>query len=130
MLIHRTALLLRLSALLFFLAALILLIRPGSVLAFLGLDLFATNEQLRWIFRILGAFALIPALFGPLIAAFAGERGLRQAASGMAFLSALIATLAIFIPVAWGIAKIGGVCLGYFSALAYFHALQGRRRNH
>ena len=77
-----------------------------------------------------GAFFLAPALLAPLVAAFAGERGLRQAASGMAFISLVTATLTIFLPATLNTGKISVIAIGYLFSLWYFYALRGRRRNH
>lgn len=79
---------------------------------------------------MMGAIFLVPALLAPVVAAFAGERGLRQAASGMAFISLAIATLTIFAPGKWGSGKLIAIALGYLFTLGYFYALRGRRRNH
>lgn len=130
MLTHRVALILRVGASIFFFAALALLFRPEFLAQYIGFTPRVVTPELRWVLRLMGATFLIPALLGPLVAAFAGERGLRQAASGMAFICLAIATLILFAPVKWGTALISTSALGYLFGLAYFFALRGRRRNH
>lgn len=87
-----------------------------------------TNE-LAWTFRLMGATFLIPALLAPLVAAFAGERGLRQAAAGMAFISLGLGSLILLTPGRWTWGKITTCLVSYLFALLYFHALRGRGRN-
>jgi hypothetical protein len=130
MLTRRVALALRAGAILFFLASLALLFKPELLTHYMGFTLAVITPELRWVLRLMGAVFLIPALLGPLVAAFAGERGLRQAASGMAFISLAIATLILFAPVKWGPGMLSISALGYLFALGYFFALRGRRRNH
>lgn len=130
MLTRRVALILRVGAGLFFLASLALLIRPDQLALYFGFSQTALTPELRWVLRLVGAIFLIPALLAPLVAAFAGERGLRQAASGMAFISLGIGILILFAPVKWGIGMLSTSALGILFALGYFFALRGRRRNH
>lgn len=130
MLIRRVALILRLGATLFFFAAIALLAKPEMMAKYIGFDSAAVTSEMRWTLRMMGAIFLVPALLAPLVAAFAGERGLRQAASGMAFISLAIATLTIFAPTEWGSGKFIAIAIGYFFTLGYFYALRGRRRNH
>lgn len=130
MLTHRVALILRIGASLFFFAALLLLFRPELVARYIGFNSSIVASEFRWTLRMVGVVFLIPALLAPLVAAFAGERGLRQAASGMAFISLAIATLTIFVPVKWSNGKLLAIVIGYLFSLAYFYALRGRRRGH
>lgn len=130
MLIRRVALILRVGGGVFFLAALALIIRPDLLALHFGFPAPAITSQFLWLLRLMGAIFLIPALLGPLVAAFAGERGLRQSASGMAFICLGIATLILFAPVKWGVGMVTASALGYLFSLGYFVALRGRRRNH
>ena len=129
MLVRRAALTLRLGATLFFFAAIALFIKPGAVATFFGFASKTLTPELLWSLRIMGATFLIPALLGPVVAAFAGERGLRQAAAGMAFICLGIATTMLFTPGSWAWGKIcfAGIC--YLFALMYFYSLRGRGRN-
>lgn len=129
MLVQRTALILRLAATLFFFAAIALIIRPATVAEFFGYSPATLTNELTWTLRLMGGTFLIPALLSPLVAAFAGERGLRQAAAGMAFISIGLGSLIIFIPGRWSLGKFSLAALGYFFALLYFFALRGRGRN-
>ncbi len=129
MLVRRAALILRLAATLFFFAAIALIIRPASVAEIFGYAKSAINNELTWTLRLMGATFLIPALLAPLVAAFAGERGLRQAAAGMAFIALGIGTVLLFTPGHWSLGKLSSVALSYLFALLYFYALRGRGRN-
>ncbi len=129
MLLRRAALILRLAATLFFFAAIALIIRPAALAAIFGLAPTTISNELVWTLRLMGATFLIPALLAPLVAAFVGERGLRQAAAGMAFIAVGIGTLLLFIPGRWSVGKFSLVALSYIFALLYFYALRGRGRN-
>lgn len=130
MLTRRVALTLRVGASLYFFAAMALLIKPDLLAQYIGLAPGVITPELRWVLRMMGALFLVPALLAPLVAAFAGERGLRQAASGMAFISLAIGTIILFAPVKWGTGMLSASALAYLFALAYFYALRGRRRGH
>lgn len=129
MLVARTALALRLGATVFFFAALALIIKPATAATFFGFPTTSFSPELLWTVRIMGATFLMPALLGPLVAAFAGERGLRQAAAGLAFISLGISTTLLFTPGRWATGKLAVVALGYLFSLMYFFALKGRGRN-
>lgn len=129
MLTRRAALALRLGGSLFFFAAIALLVKPGNVADIFGFKSSAITSELAWTLRVMGATFLIPALLAPVVAAFSGERGLRQAASGMAFISIGIGTVVLFTPGRWDFGKLISVALAYFFALFYFYALRGRVRN-
>lgn len=129
MLVRRAALTLRLGATVFFFAAVALIIKPSNVATFFGYRAQALTPELLWTLRVMGSSFLIPALLGPLVAAFAGERGLRQAAAGLAFISLGISTTIFFTPGAWAWGKITCAGVGYIFALLYFYALRGRGRN-
>ena len=129
MLIRRVALILRIGASLFFFASLILLFKPELVAGYIGFDSAVVTPELRWILQMMGAVFLVPALLAPVVAAFAGERGLRQAASGMTFIWLAIATLMVFAPVKWGNGKFSVIAIGYLFSFGYIYALRGRRRN-
>lgn len=129
MLIRRAALTLRLGATVFFFAAIALIIKPANVATFFGFPTKSFSPELLWTLRVMGATFLIPALLGPLVAAFAGERGLRQAAAGLAFISLGITTTLLFTPGRWATGKLAVVVLGYLFSLLYFFALRGRGRN-
>ncbi|MBI3428827.1 MAG: hypothetical protein HY050_01965 [Actinobacteria bacterium] len=129
MLLRRAALVLRIAATLFFFAGIALIIRPSSVAESFGYPTSSITNELMWALRLMGATFLIPALLAPLVAAFAGERGLRQAASGMAFISLGIGTILLFTPGRWSLGKFAAVVLSYLFALLYFYALRGRGRN-
>ena len=129
MLVRRAALTLRLGATVFFFAAIALIIKPGDVATFFGYRSGSLTPELLWTLRLMGATFLIPALLGPLVAAFAGERGLRQAAAGLALISLGISTVMFFTPGKWAWGKISFAILGYVFALLYFFALRGRGRN-
>lgn len=129
MLIRRAAFTLRLAAAFFFVAAIVLIVKPGNVAEFFGYKSAALTSELLWSLRIMGTTFLIPALLAPLVAAFAGERGLRQAAAGMAFISLGIGTVMLFIPGRWSWGKSLASLFSYLFALLYFYALRGRGRN-
>ena len=129
MLVRRAALTLRLAATFFFFAAVALIIKPGTAATFFGFAPKTLTPELLWTLRVMGATFLIPALLGPLVAAFAGERGLRQAAAGMAFISIGISTTMLLTPGAWVWGRLAVSSLGYFFALLYFYSLRGRGRN-
>jgi len=128
-LVRRAALILRLAATLFFFAAIALIIRPVSVAELFGYAPASLTNELTWTLRLMGATLLIPALLAPLVAAFAGERGLRQAAAGMAFIAIGLGSLILFTPGRWSWGKLSCVALSYLFALLYFYALRGRGRN-
>jgi hypothetical protein len=129
MLVHRTALALRLGAGIFFFAALAFIIKPDNVATFFGYRSQSLSPELLWTLRIMGTSFFIPALLGPIVAAFAGERGLRQSAAGLAFISIGIATTILLAPGRWAWGKITFAGVGYLFALLYFYALRGRGRN-
>lgn len=129
MLVRRAALILRLAATLFFFAAVALIIRPVSVAELFGYAPASLTNELTWTLRLMGATFLIPALLAPLVAAFAGERGLRQAAAGMAFIALGLGSLILFTPGRWSWGKLSCAALSYLFALFYFYALRGRGRN-
>ncbi|MDP1721258.1 MAG: hypothetical protein Q8L08_09745 [Candidatus Nanopelagicaceae bacterium] len=129
MLVRRAALVLRIAATFSFFAAAALIIRPASVAEIFGYPLTALTNELLWTLRLMGATFLIPALLAPLVAAFAGERGLRQAAAGMAFISIGLGSLILLTPGRWSLGKLSLALISYFFALLYFYALRGRGRN-
>ena len=129
MLVRRSALTLRLGATFFFFTAVALILKPGAAATFFGFAPKTLTPELLWTLRVMGATFLIPALLGPVVAAFAGERGLRQAAAGMAFISLAISTLMLFTPGAWVWGRLTLSSLGYLFALLYFYSLRGRGRN-
>ncbi len=129
MLIRRAAMVLRVEAILLFLLAILLIANPVSVALYLQFPKSHTTAELLWLFRVVGATFLIPALLAPLVAAFAGERGLRQAASGMAFISLVVGTVCLLAPGGLKMVTVGTSVGWYFFALLYFFALRGRGRN-
>jgi hypothetical protein len=129
MLVRRVALTLRLGATVIFFAAIALIIKPGAVATFFGYGSRTLTPELLWTLRIMGVSFFIPALLGPLLAAFAGERGLRQAAAGLAFISLGISTTIFFSPGRWAWGKLTFAGFGYLFSLLYFYALRGRGRN-
>jgi hypothetical protein len=129
MLIRRAALTLRLGATIFFFAAVVLIIKPGNVATFFGYSSRSLSPELLWTLRVMGTTLFLPALLGPLVAAFAGERGLRQAAAGLAFISLGISTTILLTPGRWAWGKLTFAGIGYLFALLYFYALRGRGRN-
>ncbi len=129
MLVRRAALTLRLGATVLFFAAIALIIKPANVATLFGFPSQSFSPELLWTLRVMGATFLIPALLGPLVAAFAGERGLRQAAAGLAFITLGISTTLLLTPGRWAMGKMALVALGYIFSLMYFFALKGRGRN-
>lgn len=129
MLTRRAALVLRLHASFLFFLAIALVVRPNSVLQFMGFkeDLF--TQELLWTLRLMGVFLLFPALLAPLTAAFAGERGLRQAGAGMGVLSVCAAIVSFIAPIGVTAGKILFAIICLLFAALYFYALRGRGRN-
>ena len=126
MLEYRVTLLLRSTALLLGVMALALIIRPGNAISIIGLT---SSRELEWGFRLIGITNLALAAFISLVAAFLGERGLRQAAVIMILTSAATAVLLLFMPGGWNLWKILLMLLQVAVAAGYFFALKGRRRN-
>ncbi len=126
MLEYRVTLLLRSTALLLGVMALALIIRPGNAISIIGLT---SSRELEWGFRLIGITNLALAAFISLVAAFLGERGLRQAAAIMILTSAATAVLLLFMPGGWNLWKILLMLLQVAVAAGYFFALKGRRRN-
>lgn len=126
MLEYRVTLLLRSTALLLGVMALALIIRPGNAISIIGLT---SSRELEWGFRVIGITNLALAAFISLVAAFLGERGLRQAAAIMILTSAATAVLLLFMPGGWNLWKILLMLLQVAVAAGYFFALKGRRRN-
>ena len=126
MLEYRVILLLRTSAALLALSALALLIRPGTVIGLIGLT---SSRELEWGFRLIGLLVASMAALLTLVAAFLGERGLRQAAAIMILTSAATAVLLLFMPGEWNLWKILLILLQIAMTAGYFFALKGRRRN-
>jgi hypothetical protein len=116
------------ASLLFFLAV-ALLVKPLAIGQFIGFKSTILTADFFWALRILGSLLLLPALLGPIVAAFAGERGLRQACSGMAFISLVVGTTMLLAPVGVTTGKIATTSAWYLFALLYFYALRGRGRN-
>ncbi len=129
MLVRRAALALRLGATFFFFIAIALIIKPSNVAIFFGYTNRSLTPELLWTLRVMGTTLFIPALLGPLVAAFAGERGLRQAAAGLAFISLGISTTVLLTPGRWVWGKVTFAGLGILFSLLYFYALRGRGRN-
>jgi len=123
---YRVTLLLRSTALLLGVMALALIIRPGNAISIIGLT---SSRELEWGFRLIGITNLALAAFISLVAAFLGERGLRQAAAIMILTSAATAVLLLFMPGGWNLWKILLMLLQVAVAAGYFFALKGRRRN-
>lgn len=119
-------LLLRSTAVLLAVTALALLIRPKNVISLLDLT---SSRELEWSFRVIGVANFGLAALMSLVAAFLGERGLRQAAAVSMIICAAAGVLLVFLPGGWGLWRI--LFLIFVSALtsAYFFALKGRRRN-
>ena len=126
MLEYRVTFLLRSTALLLGVMALALIIRPGNAISIIGLT---SSRELEWGFRLIGITNLALAAFISLVAAFLGERGLRQAAVIMILTSAATAVLLLFMPGGWNLWKILLMLLQVAVAAGYFFALKGRRRN-
>ena len=129
MLTQRAALILRVHASLLFFLAVALIVRPSSLAEFMGFKALATTPELIWSFRSMGVLLLLPALLGPVVAAFAGERGLRQAAAGMAIISSCVGVVTLLAPIGISAGKILLSILWFLFALLYFYALRGRGRN-
>jgi hypothetical protein len=129
MLIRRTAMVLRVEAITLFFLGIALIANPEIATRFLGISQAHTTSELIWVLRVLGANLLIPSLLAPLVAAFAGERGLRQAASGLAFISIAIGTVCLICPGGLRLSTISTALVWYIFALLYFFALKGRGRN-
>jgi len=123
---YRVILLLRTSAALLALSALALLIRPGSVIGLIGLT---SSRELEWGLRLIGLLVASMAALITLVAAFLGERGLRQAAAILMLTSASFAILLLFSPSGWGFWKVLLIILELGLTAGYFFALKGRRRN-
>ena len=122
----RVILLLRSTAGLLALSALALLIRPGELIALLGLT---SGRELEWSFRLVGIGNLGMAALLTLAAAFLAERGLRQAGAILLLISAATFVLTIFLPGGWGLWHLLLLILEVTLVAAYFFALKGRRRN-
>ena len=103
--------------------------QPLNIAHALGFASSSLSTELSWTLRTLGIALLIPALLAPLVAAFAGERGLRQASSGMGFIMAGLSAWMPFSPGRWSSSKSVVEALFLVLACAYFFALRGRRRN-
>jgi len=129
MLSFRAALVLRIQALVLFLIAFTIILRPFSVVATLGFPTSAQTIELSWTLRFLGLLLLMPALLAPLLAAFAGERGLRQASSGLGFINGALCMWLAIAPGSWSRTKVIAELLVIFLTCGYFFALRGRRRN-
>lgn len=129
MLTRRAALVLRLHASLLFFLAIALLIRPSVVLQFMGVESAIITSELTWSLRLTGAILLLPALLAPITAAFAGERGLRQAGAGMAVISLCVGVVTAFAPIGFTAGRILISVIWFLFAALYFHALRGRGRN-
>ena len=126
MLEYRVILLLRTSAALLALSALALLIRPGSVIGLIGLT---SSRELEWGFRLVGLLGASMAALMTLVAAFLGERALRQAAAILMLTNVSFAILLLFSPGGWGLWHLLLIILELGLAAGYFFALKGRRRN-
>lgn len=126
MLEYRVILLVRTSAALLALSALALLIRPGTVIGLIGLT---SSRELEWGFRLIGLLVTSMAALLTLVAAFLGERGLRQTAAILMLTSVSFAILLLFSPGGWGLWSLLLVILELGLAAGYFFALKGRRRN-
>lgn len=129
MLIRRSALILRVQASLLFFLALALVVRPSTIIEFVGFKAPLVTTELLWSFRFIGVLLLLPALLGPVVAAFAGERGLRQAAAGMAVISLCIGVVTLFAPIGLSAGKLLFSLPWFIFALLYLFALRGRGRN-
>ena len=129
MLIRRAALVLRIEAMLLFFLSIALVANPEIATKYLGFPLTTVTAEVKWTFRVIGVLLLLPALLAPLVAAFAGERGLRQAAAGMAFISLGVGTVSLIAPVGLSFSTLTTAAVWYFFALLYFYALRGRGRN-
>jgi hypothetical protein len=123
---YRVILLLRTSAALLALSALALLIRPGTVIGLIGLT---SSRELEWGFRLIGLLVASMGALMTLVAAFLGERGLRQTAAILMLTSVSFAILLLFSPGGWGLWHLLLVILELGLTAGYFFALKGRRRN-
>jgi len=123
---YRVILLLRTSAALLALSALALLIRPGTVIGLIGLT---SSRELEWGFRLIGLLVASMGTLMTLVAAFLGERGLRQTAAILMLTSVSFAILLLFSPGGWGLWHLLLVILELGLTAGYFFALKGRRRN-
>ena len=123
---YRVILLLRTSAALLALSALALLIRPGTVIGLLGLT---SSRELEWGFRLVGLLGASMAALMTLVAAFLGERALRQSAAILMLTTVSFAILLLFSPGGWGLWNLLLIILELGLATGYFFALKGRRRN-
>ena len=117
---------LRSSAALLALSALALFIRPGTVIGLIGLT---SSRELEWGFRLIGLLVASMAALITLVAAFLGERGLRQAAAILILTNVSFAILLLFSPGEWGLWHLLLIILELGLAAGYFFALKGRRRN-
>ena len=126
MLEYRVTLLLRTSAALLALSALALLTRPGTAIGLLGLT---SSRELEWGFRLVGLLGATLAALMTLVAAFLGERALRQCAAILMLTSVSFAILLLFSPGGWSLWLLLLVILELGLAAGYFFALKGRRRN-
>ena len=129
MLTRRAALILRLHASLLFFLAIALLIRPGVILEFMGVKGALITSELSWSVRLMGAFLLLPALLAPVTAAFAGERGLRQAGAGMGAICLVVGVVTALAPIGFTAGRILISALWFLFAVLYLYALRGRGRN-
>jgi len=123
---YRVTLLLRTSAALLALSALALLTRPGTAIGLLGLT---SSRELEWGFRLVGLLGATLAALMTLVAAFLGERALRQCAAILMLTSVSFAILLLFSPGGWSLWLLLLVILELGLAAGYFFALKGRRRN-
>ena len=114
--------------LLFFLS-IALIANPEIATTYLNFKPAGVTPEVKWTFRVIGALLLLPALLAPLVAAFAGERGLRQAAAGMAFISLGMGTISLISPTGLALQTLTTAAIWVFFALLYFYALRGRGRN-
>lgn len=130
MLTRRAALILRLHASCLFFLAVALLVRPKVVLQFMGVQSAVITAELTWSLRLMGALLLLPALLAPLTAAFAGERGLRQAGAGMAVISLGVGGVTALAPIGFTAGKLLVSAIWIIFAGFYVFALRGRGRNH
>ncbi len=129
MLSTRAAFVLRVHAFLLFFVSVAFILQPLKMVHTLGFPSASLSDELSWTLRGLGILLLAPALLAPLVAAFAGERGLRQACAGMGFITALLSGWLLLSPGSWSSAKVITVALTVIITGGYFFALKGRRRN-
>jgi len=123
---YRVTLLLRSTALLLGVMALALIIRPGNAISIIGLT---SSRELEWGFRLIGLLVASMGALMTLVAAFLGERGLRQTAAILMLTSVSFAILLLFSPGGWGLWHLLLVILELGLTAGYFFALKGRRRN-